>query len=240
MIYRSNLDKYYVFLIVGMMPWNFFSESIGQGAGCVFAQGDMVKKIYFPREVLVISTVTSRFVNFLINYLVAFAIMILLCSFVLQMGENARMGLVDKYWDGEKWSIDPVEYDIDMPPITLYTPKIGKDAAIIEWATARAQQRQKVDEVFVRFLPWMLNKVPKDPQALDRMISKCMKEYKSWDADTFEFMDDVVRNITINPSERLRTVCPHCGGEATSNVQFPDGIKVLFKREGRAKKFGSR
>ena len=148
--------------------------------------------------------------------------------------------LVDKYWDGEKWSIDPVEYDIDIPPITLYTPKIGKDAAIIEWATARAQQRQKVDEVFVRFLPWMLNKVPKDPQALDRMINKCMKEYKSWDADTFEFMDDVVRNITINPSERLRTVCPHCGGEATSNVQFPDGIKVLFKREGRAKKFGSR
>ena len=76
MIYRSNLDKYYVFLIVGMMPWNFFSESIGQGAGCVFAQGDMVKKIYFPREVLVISTVTSRFVNFLINYLVAFAIIL--------------------------------------------------------------------------------------------------------------------------------------------------------------------
>ena len=76
MIYRSNLEKYYVFLIVGMMPWNFFSESLCQGAGCVFAQGVMVKKIYFPREVLVISTVTSRFINFLINYLVAFAIIL--------------------------------------------------------------------------------------------------------------------------------------------------------------------
>lgn len=76
MIYRSDLDKYYVFLIVGMMPWNFFNESICQGSGCVFAQADMVKKIYFPREVLVISTVTSRFINFLINYLVAFVIIL--------------------------------------------------------------------------------------------------------------------------------------------------------------------
>lgn len=148
--------------------------------------------------------------------------------------------IADKYWDGEKWVIDPTEYDIDMPPITLYTPKIGKDQAIIDWATARSYQGQKMDEVFIRFLPWMLNKVPKDPQALDRIIKKCQGEYKSWDVDMFEFMDDVVRNITINQSERLRTTCPHCGGEATSNVQFPDGIKALFKREGRAKKFGSR
>lgn len=150
--------------------------------------------------------------------------------------------LIDKYWDGETWSIDPREYNIDMPTITLYTPKIGKDEAIIEWASARAQQRQKVDEVFIRFLPWMLNKVPKDPQILDRLIQKCYKEYKSWDIDTFEFMDDVIRNITINPSERLKTICPFCGCEATSTVRFPNGIKVLFKRErtGDAKKFGSR
>ena len=36
--------------------------------------------------------------SYVVYTLVAFAMMILLCSFVLQMGENARMGLVDKYW----------------------------------------------------------------------------------------------------------------------------------------------
>lgn len=77
MIFPSNLDYFYVYLIVGMMPWNFFNESICQGSGCIFSQADMVKKIYFPREVLVISTVTSRLINFLINYLVAFGIILI-------------------------------------------------------------------------------------------------------------------------------------------------------------------
>lgn len=78
MIFRSGLEMFPIYLIVGMMPWNFFSESLCQGSGCIFSQADMVKKIYFPREVLAISTVTSRWINFLINYAVVF--IIILCS----------------------------------------------------------------------------------------------------------------------------------------------------------------
>lgn len=148
--------------------------------------------------------------------------------------------LVEKYWNGSNWQIDPTEYDVPGSTVTLYTPKLAKDEAIIEWATAKVRSGAKIDEVFLRFLPWMLNKVPRDPQALDRLIQKCLKEYKSWDVDMFSFMDDVVRNITINPSEQLSMKCPHCGGEAISNVQFPNGIKVLFNVPTKAKKFGSR
>ena len=53
------------------MPWNMLSSTIVQSSGCIFAQADMVKKIYFPREVLVLSVATSQLVNFLISYLVA-------------------------------------------------------------------------------------------------------------------------------------------------------------------------
>lgn len=148
--------------------------------------------------------------------------------------------LIEKYWDGQQWNIDPREYDVDHEPITLYTPTLGKDDAIIEWATARARMNQKIDETFVRFLMWMLPKPAKDAQMLDRQIEKLYKEYKSWSVEMYEFMDDVVRNITINPSEQLRQPCPYCGQEATSNVRFPNGIKVLFKSETKAKKFGSR
>lgn len=149
--------------------------------------------------------------------------------------------LVDKYWANGVWEIDPREYNVDHEPITLYTPKLGKDDAIIEWATARARNKQKIDETFLKFLVWMLPKANyRDPQMLDRQIQKLYKEYKDWDVDMFEFMDDVINNITINPSEKLRCKCPNCGGEATSNVQFPNGIKVLFKTESNVKKFGSR
>lgn len=148
--------------------------------------------------------------------------------------------LIDKYWVDGKWEIDPQEYDVDHAPITLYTPKLGKDDAIIEWATARARNKQKIDETFLKFLVWMLPKSNRDPQMLDRQIQKIYNEYKSWSIEMFEFMDDVINNITINPSEKLRCKCPNCGGEATSTVQFPNGIKVLFKTESKVKKFGSR
>ena len=86
----------------------------------------------------------------------------------------------------------------------------------------------------------MLKKPAKDMQVLDKQIEKLYKEYKSWSIEMYDFMEDVIRNITINPSENLRVTCPHCGQEATSTVQFPNGIKTLFKSETKAKKFGSR
>lgn len=148
--------------------------------------------------------------------------------------------LIDKYWDGEKWNIDPHEYNVDHEPITLYTPKLGKDNAIIDWATAKARAKQKIDENFIQYLMWMLKKPAKDPQILDHQIETCYKEYKSWSVDMYDFMTDVIRNLTINPSEKLRMKCPVCGQEATSTVQFPNGIKALFRVETKAKKFGSR
>ena len=75
-IFENGIDKFHVYLIVGMMPWNFFSESLAQGAGAIVSQADMTKKIYFPREVLPISAVTSRFVNLLLTFIIIFAITI--------------------------------------------------------------------------------------------------------------------------------------------------------------------
>lgn len=148
--------------------------------------------------------------------------------------------LIEKYWDGNQWNIDPAEYDVDHEPIILYTPKLGRDERIIEWATAQARANKQTDENFIRFLMWMLPNPSKDPNVLNRQIEKIYKEYKGWSIEMYEFMDDVVRNLTVDPSENLRMICPSCGQEAISSVRFPDGIKVLFRVEGKAKKFGSR
>lgn len=76
-IMRSGIEDYYLFLFVALIPWIFFSTSLTGGAGCILAQQDMVKKIYFPREVLPISYVTSQFINMLLSFLVIFAVLIL-------------------------------------------------------------------------------------------------------------------------------------------------------------------
>lgn len=148
--------------------------------------------------------------------------------------------IIEQYWCDGVWKIDPREYDVDHDEITLYTPKLGKDDLIIEWATSKVRNKQKIDETFIKFLIWMLPKPSRDPQMLDRQIQKIYKEYKEWDIDMFKFMDDVINNITINASEKLRVKCPNCGQEATSTVQFPNGVKVLFEVKSNNKKFGSR
>lgn len=148
--------------------------------------------------------------------------------------------LIEKYWDGQSWKIDPSEYDVDHEPIELFTPKLGKDAQIIEWATQKARANQKIDENFIKYLVWMIDRPAKDMQVFDRQVDKLYKEYKRWSVEMAGFMDDVVRNITIDPSEKLRCTCPNCGQEATSTVKFPNGIKQLFRIETKAKRFGSR
>ena len=87
---------------------------------------------------------------------------------------------------------------------------------------------------------WLLPKPLKDNDAMNRWVDKLYKEYKSWSVEMYGFMSDVVRNLTINPSEQLRVKCPNCGQEATSTVKFPNGVKELFRIESKAKKFGSR
>lgn len=148
--------------------------------------------------------------------------------------------LIQDYWQGTNWVIDPREYDVDHDPITLYTPTLGKDEAIIDWATTKMRAGGKIDETFIEFLVWMIDKPSRDASMLDRQIDKIHKEYNSWDVDMFTFMRDVIKNITINPSENLTARCPQCGLETVSGVQFPDGITALFGGNKPRKKFGSR
>lgn len=72
----NNIEKFYLYLFVGLIPWLFFSGSLTGGAACILNQKDMVKKIYFPREVMPISYVTSNFVNMLLCFIVIFAVVI--------------------------------------------------------------------------------------------------------------------------------------------------------------------
>lgn len=76
MILRDGIKDYYLFLFVALVPWIFFSTAVMGGATCIWDQQDMVKKIYFPREVLPIAFVTSQFINMILSLFVVFAVLI--------------------------------------------------------------------------------------------------------------------------------------------------------------------
>lgn len=62
-VFRSGINQFHIYLISGMIPWTFFTEAINGGTSCMITYGDLSKKIYFPREVIPIATVTEKFIN---------------------------------------------------------------------------------------------------------------------------------------------------------------------------------
>lgn len=75
-IFKSSIENYYIYLAIGIVPWTFFSESLAQGASSIVGNAEMVKKIYFPREVLTLSTVLSRLINMVLSFLIVFVFII--------------------------------------------------------------------------------------------------------------------------------------------------------------------
>ena len=66
LIMQTN-DNYVIFLVCGLIPWLFFSTAINKAAFTIIENGGIIKKVYFPREILPISAVTSECINFIIS-----------------------------------------------------------------------------------------------------------------------------------------------------------------------------
>lgn len=66
-ILKNSQDNYVTFVVIGILPWTFFTTVIQQGTFCILANAGILKKVYFPREILPISVAVSGLVNFMIS-----------------------------------------------------------------------------------------------------------------------------------------------------------------------------
>ncbi len=64
---RVPMDNYAVFLFTGLLPWLWFSASLGHATGVIVGSGGLVKRILFPAEILPLVSVLSNLVNFLLS-----------------------------------------------------------------------------------------------------------------------------------------------------------------------------
>lgn len=69
-ILRVDVPQYPIYLFVAFIPWFFLSTSVISGANCILSSSNLVQKIYFPRLVIPISTVTAGFVNMALSMVV--------------------------------------------------------------------------------------------------------------------------------------------------------------------------
>ena len=59
----SNIP-YSVFLFVGLLPWNLFSTSLSSACNSLVNSSTLITKVYFPRTILVLASIFSKFIDF--------------------------------------------------------------------------------------------------------------------------------------------------------------------------------
>ena len=66
----NGIEHYPVYLLTGTVLWSFFTESTSQGLQAIVVRGDLLRKISFPKYIVVVSSTLTAVINLLINLVV--------------------------------------------------------------------------------------------------------------------------------------------------------------------------
>lgn len=77
-VFRFEIDRFPVFFLAGFLPWQYFANSAMGGIGTIVNNGNLIKKVYFPREVLPLAHVFAQSIHFLLSLVVLFGYLIYL------------------------------------------------------------------------------------------------------------------------------------------------------------------
>jgi ABC-2 type transport system permease protein len=79
----SGLDVFAFYLLCGLLPWNFLSNCLTGSMGMLLSNANLIKKVWFPREILVGANVAAAGVGFLLELAVLIVALLIAGNFVL-------------------------------------------------------------------------------------------------------------------------------------------------------------
>ena len=65
--FGGDIPHYPLYLLTGTVLWSFFSECTGQGIQAMISRGELIRKIRFPKYIVVVSSTLTAVINLLIN-----------------------------------------------------------------------------------------------------------------------------------------------------------------------------
>jgi lipopolysaccharide transport system permease protein len=66
---------YSIFAYTALLPWNYFSQAVSRSSDSLISNTNLVRKVYFPRLIILVAEVTSPLVDFFISFLALLAMM---------------------------------------------------------------------------------------------------------------------------------------------------------------------
>ena len=70
MIKLGSVEHYSVYLLLGIVLWTFFTEATNQGMSSIISRGDVIRKVNFPKYIIIISATVSALINLALNLLI--------------------------------------------------------------------------------------------------------------------------------------------------------------------------
>lgn len=64
------IPNFQIYLLLGIVLWNFFSETTNGSVSAIVGKGDLIRKINFPKYVIILATSISALINLLLNFVV--------------------------------------------------------------------------------------------------------------------------------------------------------------------------
>jgi ABC-2 type transport system permease protein len=86
----NNIPSFPVYLLSGLLGWNLFQSALMDGARSIIENANLVKKVYFPREILPISAVGVALIDFVLQSVV-------LLAFILVSGHGVGVQAIALY-----------------------------------------------------------------------------------------------------------------------------------------------
>ena len=144
---KVQVEYYQLFLFIGIIIWGFLSRATTIGMFSIVGKPEMVKKIYFPREIFVISSCITAllmsifeslvFIMFMIYFRVpisinlAYAFPIIIFLFIMSLGIALALSALNVFYRDVQfiWQVllqigfyaTPILYTIDIFPKNLQT-----------------------------------------------------------------------------------------------------------------------
>jgi len=142
-VFRGRqIENYPLFFLCGILPWNFFTGSLNRAVTSIIANENLIKKVYFPREIIPISILLASLVDLVISFCVLFLalfifgytfyfylpllILAIFLLFVLSAGFSLALACANVYFRDIQHLLNiiliiwfygtPIMYDLSMVP----------------------------------------------------------------------------------------------------------------------------
>ena len=72
-VFNNPIPKFVIFLMAGVLVWNMFQNGLSGACGSIVGNAPLIKKVWFPREVLPLASIGAAMVDFFLQSLVLIA-----------------------------------------------------------------------------------------------------------------------------------------------------------------------